>query len=100
MARRGWTVPHWITASLTDTSSLTDGRLRREAIRERILDFFKALMTTRRLLVTAALPYANGPIHIGHLVEYIQTDIWVRFQKLQAIAVCSFVPTTRTARQS
>ncbi|MDA1051108.1 MAG: methionine--tRNA ligase [Planctomycetota bacterium] len=40
-------------------------------------------MTQRRLLVTAALPYANGPIHIGHLVEYIQTDIWVRFQKLR-----------------
>ncbi|MCA9109543.1 MAG: methionine--tRNA ligase, partial [Planctomycetaceae bacterium] len=38
---------------------------------------------TRRILVTAALPYANGPIHIGHLVEYIQTDIWVRFQKLR-----------------
>ncbi len=37
----------------------------------------------RRLLVTSALPYANGPIHIGHLVEYIQTDIWVRFQKLR-----------------
>lgn len=37
----------------------------------------------RRILVTAALPYANGPIHIGHLVEYIQTDIWVRFQKLR-----------------
>lgn len=36
----------------------------------------------RRLLVTSALPYANGPIHLGHLVEYIQTDIWVRFQKL------------------
>ncbi len=36
---------------------------------------------TRKLLVTSALPYANGPIHIGHLVEYIQTDIWVRFQK-------------------
>jgi methionyl-tRNA synthetase len=36
----------------------------------------------RRILVTAALPYANGPIHIGHLVEYIQADIWVRFQKL------------------
>ncbi|MFZ5560998.1 MAG: methionine--tRNA ligase [Pseudomonadota bacterium] len=35
----------------------------------------------RRLLVTSALPYANGPIHLGHLVEYIQTDIWVRFQK-------------------
>ena len=38
---------------------------------------------TRQILVTSALPYANGPIHIGHLVEYIQTDIWVRFQKLQ-----------------
>ena len=39
-------------------------------------------MSTRRLLVTSALPYANGHIHIGHLVEYIQTDIWVRFQRL------------------
>ncbi|HEX7668201.1 MAG TPA: class I tRNA ligase family protein, partial [Polyangiaceae bacterium] len=37
----------------------------------------------RRLLVTSALPYANGPIHIGHLVEHIQTNIWVRFQRLQ-----------------
>ncbi len=37
---------------------------------------------SRKILVTSALPYANGPIHIGHLVEYIQTDIWVRFQKL------------------
>jgi methionyl-tRNA synthetase len=37
----------------------------------------------RKILVTSALPYANGPIHIGHLVEYIQTDIWVRFQKMQ-----------------
>ncbi|MHC4988207.1 MAG: methionine--tRNA ligase, partial [Planctomycetota bacterium] len=35
----------------------------------------------RKLLVTSALPYANAPIHIGHLVEYFQTDIWVRFQK-------------------
>ncbi|HET8729900.1 MAG TPA: methionine--tRNA ligase [Moraxellaceae bacterium] len=35
----------------------------------------------RRILVTSALPYANGPIHLGHLVEYIQTDIWVRFQR-------------------
>jgi len=41
-------------------------------------------MSTRRILVTSALPYANGPIHIGHLVEYIQTDIWVRFQKLRS----------------
>jgi methionyl-tRNA synthetase len=37
----------------------------------------------RRILVTSALPYANGSIHLGHLVEYIQTDIWVRFQKMQ-----------------
>jgi methionyl-tRNA synthetase len=37
----------------------------------------------RRILVTSALPYANGPIHLGHLVEYIQTDIWVRFQRLR-----------------
>jgi len=38
--------------------------------------------TSRTILVTSALPYANGPIHIGHLVEYIQTDIWARFQRL------------------
>ena len=36
----------------------------------------------RKIVVTSALPYANGPIHMGHLVEYIQTDIWVRFQKM------------------
>ena len=35
----------------------------------------------RRILVTAALPYANGPIHIGHMLEYAQTDIWARFQR-------------------
>lgn len=40
-----------------------------------------------RVLVTAALPYANGPIHIGHLVEYIQTDIWVRFRRMQGARV-------------
>jgi methionyl-tRNA synthetase len=47
---------------------------------------------TRTLLVTSALPYANGPIHLGHLVEYIQTDIWVRFQKLcghNCVYVCA-----------
>jgi len=38
---------------------------------------------TRKILVTSALPYANGAIHLGHLVEYIQTDIWVRFHKMQ-----------------
>lgn len=40
-------------------------------------------MTKRRILVTSALPYANGAIHLGHMVEYIQTDIWVRFQQLR-----------------
>ncbi len=46
----------------------------------------------RKILVTSALPYANGSIHLGHLVEYIQTDIWVRFQKSQGnlcIYVCA-----------
>ena len=37
----------------------------------------------RKILVTSALPYANGPIHLGHMLEYIQTDIWSRFQKLR-----------------
>ena len=40
-------------------------------------------MTSKQILVTSALPYANGHIHIGHLVEYLQTDIWVRFQRLR-----------------
>ena len=44
----------------------------------------------RRILVTSALPYANGPIHMGHLVEYIQTDIWVRFQRMRG-AECHYV---------
>ncbi|AZQ87311.1 methionine--tRNA ligase [Moraxella catarrhalis] len=39
------------------------------------------MTTSRKILVTSALPYANGPIHLGHLVEYIQTDIWVRAMK-------------------
>lgn len=46
----------------------------------------------RRLLVTSALPYANGHIHLGHLVEYLQTDIWVRFQRAignRAVYVCA-----------
>ena len=45
---------------------------------------------TRRILVTSALPYANGSIHMGHLVEYLQTDIWVRFQKLRGHE-CTYV---------
>ena len=46
----------------------------------------------RNILVTSALPYANGPIHIGHLVEYIQTDIWARFQQMcghDCIYICA-----------
>jgi hypothetical protein len=43
----------------------------------------KARPMTRKILVTSALPYANGAIHLGHLVEYIQTDIWTRFQKMR-----------------
>ena len=47
-------------------------------------------MSARQILVTSALPYANGHIHIGHLVEYIQTDIWVRFQKLRDVIASIF----------
>ena len=43
----------------------------------------KIANNTRKILVTSALPYANGPIHLGHMLEYIQTDIWVRFQKMR-----------------
>ncbi len=49
-------------------------------------------MTTRKILVTSALPYANGDIHLGHLMETIQTDIWVRLQKMQGhdcVYVCA-----------
>ena len=46
--------------------------------------------TPRKILVTSALPYANGPIHLGHMLEYIQTDIWVRFQK-QRGETCTYV---------
>ncbi|WP_455223532.1 methionine--tRNA ligase [Kaarinaea lacus] len=44
----------------------------------------------RKILVTSALPYANGAIHLGHMVEYIQTDIWVRYQKMHGIQ-CTYV---------
>jgi methionyl-tRNA synthetase len=44
----------------------------------------------RQILVTSALPYANGPIHIGHMLEYVQTDIWARFQKLRGHE-CTYV---------
>lgn len=48
--------------------------------------------SSRRIFVTSALPYANGAIHLGHLVEYIQTDIWVRFQRMcghHVVYVCA-----------
>ncbi len=48
--------------------------------------------SSRSILVTSALPYANGPIHLGHMLEHVQTDIWVRFQRArghQCIAVCA-----------
>lgn len=48
------------------------------------------MSNTREILVTSALPYANGPIHLGHLLEYIQTDIWVRFQKMRGHQ-CTYV---------
>ena len=46
----------------------------------------------RKIVVTSALPYANGDIHLGHLVEYLQTDFWVRFQKMRGhrcVYVCA-----------
>ncbi|MDO8909151.1 MAG: methionine--tRNA ligase [Pseudohongiella sp.] len=49
-------------------------------------------MSKRKILVTSALPYANGPIHLGHMLEAVQTDIWVRFQKMRGencIYVCA-----------
>ena len=45
----------------------------------------------RQILVTAALPYSNGPIHLGHMVEHIQADIWVRFQRLLCCNDCLFI---------
>ncbi|GLR64250.1 methionine--tRNA ligase [Marinospirillum insulare] len=48
------------------------------------------LPTQRKILVTSALPYANGPIHLGHLLEYIQTDIWTRFQNSYG-NLCTYV---------
>ncbi|PCJ45322.1 MAG: methionine--tRNA ligase [Moraxellaceae bacterium] len=46
--------------------------------------------TPRDILVTSALPYANGPIHLGHMLEYIQTDIWVRYQKMRG-EKCTYI---------
>ncbi len=49
-------------------------------------------MNPRKIVVTSALPYANGDIHLGHLVEYLQTDFWVRFEKMRGnrvVYVCA-----------
>lgn len=54
---------------------------------QRFIYLMAATYNPRKILVTSALPYANGSIHLGHLVEYIQTDIWVRFQKMQGHTV-------------
>ncbi len=61
---------------------------------------------TRNILVTSALPYANSALHVGHLVEYVQTDVWVRFQRLRGhncIYVCASdahgTPTMLSAEQ-
>jgi methionyl-tRNA synthetase len=48
------------------------------------------LASERTILVTSALPYANNALHIGHLVEYVQTDIWVRYQRLRGHS-CQYV---------
>ena len=52
-------------------------------LRRRLIPNTAMPESARKIVVTSALPYANGPIHVGHLVEYIQTDIWVRFQKMR-----------------
>jgi methionyl-tRNA synthetase len=57
-------------------------------------------MPQRKLFVTTALPYANGKFHIGHIMEYIQADIWVRHQRMGGHMVQFVAPTMRTARRS
>ena len=55
---------------------------------------------SRTLFVTTALPYANGSFHIGHIMEYIQADIWVRSMRMAGTRCTSWVRTTRMARRS
>src|SRR5688500_18987334 len=62
----------WTCASLWDMA----------AVQAKIRVFPRSYMP-RKLFVTTALPYANGSFHIGHIMEYIQADIWVRFQRMQ-----------------
>ena len=58
-------------------------------------------MTTqpRKILVTCALPYANGAIHLGHMLEHIQADIWVRFQRMRGNKFILFVQMMRMVHQ-
>jgi methionyl-tRNA synthetase len=58
------------------------------------------MSSPRKLFVTTALPYANGNFHIGHIMEYIQADIWVRFQRMQGTRCILSAPTTPTAPRS
>ena len=52
----------------------------------------------KRTLITAALPYANGPLHLGHMVEYVLADVWARFRRLSGHECISSAPKTPTAR--
>ena len=52
----------------------------------------------RKILVTSALPYANGSIHLGHMVEHIQTDVWYVSKNCAATSATTAAPTTPTAR--
>ena len=54
----------------------------------------------RRILVTSGLPYANGPIHLGHLVEVVQADIWCRFQRMRGHECHYVCGEDATARRS
>jgi hypothetical protein len=51
----------------------------------------------RQILVTNALPYVNADLHLGHLIEHVQTDIWVRFQRMRGTRSRASAATTRTA---
>ena len=57
-------------------------------------------MSSRKILVTSALPYANAPLHLGHMLEQVQTDIWVRFSAREAIIADTSAPMTRMAQRS
>ncbi len=85
---RGHAFPTTIKCHPTSNAAIASSWIPSGPLRSRFASQFFILHPSRhafnvRLLVTAALPYANGHIHIGHLVEYLQTDIWVRFQKLR-----------------